>query len=69
VFTLTEMSSMGFEQNAAVVRDASEVFVDETSYVLRERWKTAGRNGDAPGPDDVALVLDPTRYGPAALCP
>ena len=59
-----QMQAAGFEKSSRIVSNAAEVFEDEKSYKLLLRWKTAGRNGDAPGPDNVSLILDTSRYGP-----
>ncbi|MBN1674632.1 MAG: right-handed parallel beta-helix repeat-containing protein [Kiritimatiellae bacterium] len=64
-FSLDQMRAEGFEKQAAVA-GAEEIFVDRISWNLRPRWQTAGRYGDPVGPDDIARVLDKTRYGPAA---
>jgi hypothetical protein len=63
-FTLDEMRERGFEKSSKVVSSPREVFADEKTYGLLPEWKKAGRSGDAPGPDDVASILDVTRYGP-----
>lgn len=62
-FTLSGMQGMGFELSSQV---ASGVYQDEVSYQLTTTWQTAGRNGDAVGPDDVASIIDVSRYGPSA---
>jgi len=62
--SLGRMQSSGFEKNSHVVSSARDVFEDERSYRLLPKWKTAGRDGDAVGPENTALVLDTTRYGP-----
>lgn len=62
--SLAPMQSAGFEKNSHVVSSAKDVFEDEKSYKLLPRWKTAGRYGDAVGPENIALILDTTRYGP-----
>ncbi len=64
-FTLQQMQGFGLELNSAVA-SASAMFVDQTSYVLKNEFMTAGRYGDAPGPENVAQILDLTRYGPSA---
>jgi hypothetical protein len=64
-FDLERMRSHGFEQHSQVVADAGEIFKDEQSWDLLSKWKTAGRDHDPVGPEDVALVLDLRRYGPA----
>ena len=63
-FSLDQMQSAGFEKNSHVVSGAKDVFEDEKSYKLLSEWRTAGRYGDAVGPENVALVLDTGRYGP-----
>ena len=65
--SLDEMRSKGFEEHSHVVSGASGVFADEKSYRLLPRWETAGKESDPPGPDDVAAVLDVSRYGPSAV--
>ena len=65
-FTLDDMRRRGFEAHSHVVARASEVFVDEKSWRLKPQWAKAGKSGDAPGPDNIAEILDLTRYGPAA---
>jgi hypothetical protein len=59
-----QMQSEGFEKNSRVVSSAAAVFGDEKSYKLLPKWKNAGRDGDGVGPENTALVLDTTRYGP-----
>jgi parallel beta-helix repeat protein len=63
--SLQKMRERGFEQHSRLVANASEIFVDESSYVLRPEWKAFGRYGDAPGPENITLVLDTSRYGPS----
>jgi len=65
-FTLDDMKERGFEKSSKVVSGSQELFADEKAYALLPPWKAAGRNGDPPGPDDVASILDVTRYGPEA---
>lgn len=67
--SLDQMRSAGFEGHSAVVSGVGDVFEDEKSYRLLPRWKTAGRQGGAPGPGDIRLVLDLSRYGPSAVRP
>lgn len=67
--SLEQMRSAGFERNSRVVSSGSDIFEDEKSYRLRARWKEAGREADPPGPEDVASILDPSRYGPSAERP
>jgi len=62
--SLDRMQSTSYERNSHVVSSARDVFEDEKSYKLLPKWKTAGRHGDAMGPENIALVLDTTRYGP-----
>jgi len=62
-FDMAGMQAMGYEEHAQV---AAGVYVDEVSYALSAGWEGAGRDGDPVGPDDVALILDLGRYGPAA---
>ncbi len=56
----------GFEQHSQMVKAATDIFEDQKSYRLLDRWKKAGRDGDAVGPDNIAQVMDVKRYGPAA---
>ncbi|MDO8231711.1 MAG: Ig-like domain-containing protein, partial [bacterium] len=65
-FTLLDMKDRGFEQNSSVAT-SPQIFVDEISYNLQNAWKTSGRYGDAYGPDNIAQIINPNRYGPAAL--
>ncbi|MFB3890629.1 MAG: hypothetical protein ACE15C_01255 [Phycisphaerae bacterium] len=65
VFSLDQMREKGFEQHSQAVKSAADIFVDEKSYRLLDKWKTAGRYQDAPGPDNIAEILDLKRYGPA----
>ena len=65
VFTQAQMQGFGFEHHSRVA-SASSVYVDQVSYVLKPPFLTAGRYGDPVGPDNVAQILDLTRYGPAA---
>jgi hypothetical protein len=64
-FTLEDMRSKGFEKNSHIVSGPRDVFEEEKFYQLLPQWKTAGRNRDAPGPKDLASILDVSRYGPA----
>jgi parallel beta-helix repeat protein len=64
--TLEEMRRKGFETHSKVVSSAREIFADEKAYNLLPEWSKAGRHGDAPGPENIALILDLRRYGPAA---
>jgi len=66
VFSLEEMRAKGFEKNSRVVEGPAQIFVDETAYKLLPEWAKAGRHGDAPGPEDIAAILDTKRYGPEA---
>ncbi len=68
-YSLGQMRSEGFEENSHVVSSARDVFEDENSYKLLPKWKTSGRHGDAVGPDDIAAILDLSRYGPSAVRP
>ena len=65
-FGLDEMRAHGFEQHSQVVAGAGQIFKDEQSWELLPKWKTAGRDGGAVGPENVACILDLRRYGPAA---
>lgn len=67
MFDLEAMRSMGFERNSKVVSGRREVYVGEKGYRLRPEWGEAGRYRDPVGPDDVEAILDPARYGPAAM--
>ncbi len=64
IFTLEQMRAMGFERNTKVVTSVSDVYEDEKSYALKPEWRQAGRNKDAVGPDNVAEIVDVSRYGP-----
>jgi parallel beta-helix repeat protein len=66
VFGLDEIRAHGFERHSQVVGGAREIFKDEQSWQLLPKWKTAGRDSRAVGPENVALILDVRRYGPAA---
>jgi parallel beta-helix repeat protein len=68
VFDLSAMRSRGFETNSQVVSSATDVYTDTTTWTISSGFTTAGRDGDPVGPDDVAAILDETRYGPRA-CP
>jgi dienelactone hydrolase len=67
--SLAQMQSTGLEKNSYVVPSVKDIFEDEKSYQLLPKWKTAGRYKDAVGPEDSALVLDLSRYGPLASPP
>jgi hypothetical protein len=67
--SLEQVRSAGYETDSRVVSSARDVFVDEKFYRLRPQWRKAGRHADPPGPDDVAAVLDLSRYGPPAVRP
>jgi len=60
------MRREGFETHAKVVSSAREIFADEKTYTLLPQWSKAGRDGDAPGPEYIGLILNLRRYGPAA---
>lgn len=65
-FGMEAMRSRGFEQHSQVIASAAEIYQDEGSWELLPKWTTAGRDGEAPGPENVAWVLNVRRYGPAA---
>jgi hypothetical protein len=66
-FNLAQFRARGFERHASVTA-ASNIFIDQTSYVLLPRWTTAGRYGDPVGPRfPIAQILNTSRYGPRAL--
>jgi len=65
-FSLEQMQSRGFEMHSHVVLSIKGLFEDEEFYRLLPKWKTAGRYRDTVGPEDIALVLDLSRYGPLA---
>lgn len=65
-FGMDDMRSRGFEKHSHVAAGAGEIFKDQQSWELLPKWKTAGRDGRAVGPENVSLVLDVRRYGPAA---
>jgi len=61
-----QMRSSGFETHSHVISSMEDIFENEQSYKLHPRWKNAGRYGDAIGPENIALILDLSRYGPLA---
>jgi len=61
--TLTGMQAVGYELHTAVA-PASDIFVDQVSYQLKPQWQTAGRYGDAVGPDSTSAIINTSRYGP-----
>jgi parallel beta-helix repeat protein len=63
IFTIEEMQDLGHELYSHVVT-SSEIFVDEIDSELLPKWQTGGRYNDALGPENVAEVMDLTRYGP-----
>jgi len=65
IFDMERMRAGGFERHSQVVAGAGEIFKDEQSCEPLPTWRTAGRDGDAVGPENAALVLDVKRYGPA----
>ncbi|HUT11121.1 MAG TPA: right-handed parallel beta-helix repeat-containing protein [Thermoguttaceae bacterium] len=67
--SLAQMRSRGFEENSRVISGAEDVFEDGRFGRLLPAWKTAGRHGDAVGPEDIASILDLSRYGPSAVRP
>lgn len=66
-YTLSQMRALGYEQNAQVLSSATDFYVDQTSYEVKPAYAHAGRYGDTPGPDNVAQILDLSRYGPQAM--
>ncbi|MFO0891139.1 MAG: Ig-like domain-containing protein [Isosphaeraceae bacterium] len=65
--TRSDMAQSGFESRASTTTDPLTIFQDQTSYVLRTQWTTAGRYGDPVGPRfPVAQIISTARYGPAA---
>ena len=67
-YSLSQFQAQGFELHASGTSSASNIFVDQVSYVLKSPWTTAGRYGDAVGPRySVAQILNTSRYGPGAL--
>jgi hypothetical protein len=67
--SLRQMQSRGFEEHSHVVEGERDLFEDQESYRLLARWRRSGRDGDAVGPEDTALILDVSRYGPEAVRP
>jgi hypothetical protein len=65
-FTLDDMRAKGFEKHSEVIAGASDLFMGDKTWQLKPQWAKKGRDGDAPGPDNIAEILDLTRYGPAA---
>jgi len=65
VLDMTRMRASGFERHSHVVAGADQLFRDERPWDLLPKWRTAGRDGDPVGPENIALILDLKRYGPA----
>ncbi len=66
-FTLAQFRAQGLEINSSVA-PATDIFVDQVSYLLKPAFVSAGRYGDMVGPRyPVASILDAARYGPAAM--
>jgi hypothetical protein len=65
--TLFDMRQRGYELASAVAGELSEIY--SQSWELQPAWWSAGRFDGPLGPQDVALVLDVSRYGPPALAP
>jgi parallel beta-helix repeat protein len=61
---IAKMREQGFEKHSEVVAGAAAVYKDEKSWELLPKWRTAGKDGDAVGPENVAFILDLKRYGP-----
>lgn len=59
----------GLEKNSRVISSARDVLEDEKSDRLFPRWKTAGREGNPPKPEDITSFLGLSRYGPSAIRP
>lgn len=64
--SLDHIRAKGFEVHSHVISSSMEVFEDEQFYRLLPRWRTAGGQRDALGPEDIAAILDVNRYGPSA---
>jgi len=64
-FTLAEIREKGFERNSQVLAGAAAIFEDEKNWRLRPALAKAGKDGAAPGPANIAEVLDLGRYGPS----
>ena len=65
-YTEAQMQTNGFELHTTVTA-ASNIFVDQVSYVLQPAFQTAGRYGDPVGPRfPIAQILNTNRYGPGA---
>jgi len=64
-----QMRAAGLEEHSRVAADVQGILEDETTYHLLPSWTTAGRDAEAPGPEDIAMVLDARRYGPSAARP
>ncbi len=66
-YTLAQIQVQGLETHA-IVDTAANIFVNQTAYVLKGIYPTAGRFSDMVGPRySIASILDTTRYGPAAI--
>lgn len=68
-FSLGQMQSRGFEERSHVVASQRNVFEDERSCRFLLEWKMSGRDGETVGPEDIALILEVSRYGPEAVRP
>ncbi len=64
-YALSSIRGLGFEMKSDVM-PGNVIYVDQTSYAVLPSQKNAGRNGDTPGPDNVAAILNLSGYGPGA---
>jgi len=65
--SLEEIRERGYEKNSYVVKDAAGVFEVEAKGVLKDKWRTAGKDGQTLGPRNLPELLDLRRFGPAAV--
>lgn len=69
-FSLPQFQAQGGETHTSVVTSPLSIYNDQTNYVLRSTYQTAGRYGDAVGPrvriGGTGGILDISRYGAPA---
>jgi hypothetical protein len=63
---LDEIRQKGFERNSQILSGTDAIFEDQKTWKLKAPLLKAGKDGSAPGPANIADVLNLKRYGPEA---
>lgn len=64
--TFAAMRSQGLEGHSRLIRGGRNAVLERDGSRVQARWAKAGREGDMPGPEDIAALMRRDRFGPAA---